>query len=198
MSAADSTARPAGHMAARLKTILVIAVTAVVIGAVAFVVGGPGTDGVTTVDLSSDMSGSGPSVGEVPPPFTAGTFDGKGISLSDYAGKPLWLTFGASWCPDCRSEAPDVEAAYQKYKGQGLQVVAVFSRESPTAISSYAQRAELTFPIAVDQSATIASAYRILGIPTHFFIGADGRIRAVRIGALHPNDMDTLVASIMH
>ena len=101
----------------------------------------------------------------------------------------MWLTFGASWCPDCRTEAPDVEAAYQKYQAQGLNVLAVFISEPADATSpSYAQRAGLTFPIAVDQQTTIASAYRTMGIPTHFFIGADGKIREVRIGALDPDD----------
>jgi cytochrome c biogenesis protein CcmG/thiol:disulfide interchange protein DsbE len=198
MSAASVTARPAGRVAGRLQTILVIAVTAVVIGAVAFLIGGPASDGVTTVDLSGDVSGAAPAVGQVPPPFTGITYDGTKISLSDYAGKPVWLTFGASWCPDCRSEAPDVEATYEKYKDQGLQVVGVFISESSSDIAGYAQRAGLTFPITVDQNTFIASAYRTLGIPTHFFIGPDGRIRAVRIGALHPDDMDALVTSILH
>lgn len=197
MSAAGITARPAGRMAGRLQTVVVIAVTAVIIAAVAILVSGPGDDGVTTVDLSGNVSGTSPTVGTVPPAFTAVTYDGKTVSLADYAGKPLWLTFGASWCPDCRSEAPDVEAIYEKYKAQGLQVLAVFISESASDVSGYAQRAGLTFPIAVDQNTLIASTYRTLGIPTHFFIGADGKIREVRIGALHADDMDRAVAAIM-
>ncbi|MDQ1323895.1 MAG: cytochrome c biosis protein CcmG, thiol:disulfide interchange protein DsbE, partial [Chloroflexota bacterium] len=42
----------------------------------------------------------------------------------------MWLTFGASWCPDCRVEAPDIEAAYQANKDKGLAVVGVFISES--------------------------------------------------------------------
>lgn len=198
MSAAGLTARPAGRMAGRLQTILVIVVTAVVIGAVAFLVGRPGDDGVTKVDLSGNVSGAAPAVGAVPPAFTGVTYDGKKISLADYAGKPLWLTFGASWCPDCRSEAPDVEAAYQKYTAKGLQVVAVFISESASDIAAYAGRAGLTFPITVDQNTVIASTYQTLGIPTHFFIGADGKIREIRIGALHADDIDRLLAAIMN
>jgi hypothetical protein len=49
----------------------------------------------------------------------------------------------------------------------------------------------------VDQQTLIASAYRTLGIPTHFFIGADGKIREVRIGALDADDMDRAVAALM-
>ena len=198
MSAAGITARPGGRAAGRLQTAVVIAVTLVVIGVVTFLVGGPSTSGVTPVDLTGHVSSAAPAVGGAPPDFKAVTYDGKPISLSDYAGKPIWLTFGASWCPDCRSEAPDVEAAYQKYKAQGLQVVAVFISEGASDIAGYAQRAGLTFPIAVDESTAIASAYRNLGIPTHYFIGADGRIREIRIGALHADDMDRAIAALLH
>jgi peroxiredoxin len=198
MSAAGVAARAAGPGAGRLQTIVVIAVTAVVIGAVAWVVSNPAaSDGVTSVSLTGDVAGDAPAVGDVAPGFTAKTWDGKTVSLADYAGKPVWLTFGASWCPDCRSEAPDVEAAYEKYKDQGLVVLAVFISETADDVGGYAQRAGLTFPIAVDQNTVIASNYRTLGIPTHYFIGADGRIRETRIGALPKADMDSLVASIV-
>jgi cytochrome c biogenesis protein CcmG/thiol:disulfide interchange protein DsbE len=198
MSAAGMTVRPAGRVAGRLQTAVVLVVTAVVIGAIAFLIGGPGDDGVTKVDLGGDVAAAAPAIGAVPPDFTAVTYDGKTVHLSDYAGKPVWLTFGASWCPDCRTEAPDVEATYQKYQAQGLVILGVFISEPAADVAGYAQRAGLTFPIAVDQNTVIASTYRTLGIPTHFFIGSDGRIREIRIGALRADDMDRAVAAIMN
>ena len=198
MSVTGATARPAGAGAGRLQTIVVIAVTAVVIGAAAFLMLGPDTSGVTSVDLSGSVAGAAPTVGSVPPAFSGVTADGAKVSLADYAGKPMWLTFGASWCPDCRSEVPDVEATYQAYKDRGLVVLGVFISEGASDISSYAQRAGLTFPIVVDERTAIASAYRTMGIPTHFFIGADGKIRELRIGALSRDDMDRAVAAILN
>jgi peroxiredoxin len=177
----------------------VIAVTAILIGAAAWFVGGQGgDDGVTSIDLAGDVAGAAPVVGAVPPDFAGQTYDGDTVALSDYAGKPIWLTFGASWCPDCRTEAPDVEATYQAYKDQGLVVLGVFIGESADDIASYAQRAGLTFPITVDQNELIASTYRTLGIPTHFFIGTDGRIREVRIGALPKTEMERAISEIVN
>jgi cytochrome c biogenesis protein CcmG/thiol:disulfide interchange protein DsbE len=202
MNAADAAApTPAtGRVPGRLQTVLVLAVTAVVIAVAALVMGGGGfgqSDGVSAVTLTDNVAAAAPVPGAVPPDFTATTYDGKTVSLADYAGKPVWLTFGASWCPDCRSEAPDVEAAYQKYQAQGLNILAVFISESPTDIGSYAQRAGLTFPIAVDQQTKIASEYRTMGIPTHFFIGADGRIKDVKLGALDPATIDSEIQSLL-
>ncbi len=202
MSAADAAiAAPAGGpVAGRLQTVLVLAATAVLIGAAAVALGSGGfgpSDGVTQVNLTADVAGAAPVVGAVPPGFTAQTYDGKPVRLADYAGKPLWLTFGASWCPDCRAEAPDVEAAYQKYQGQGLSILGVFISEPASAVADYAGRVGFTFPIAVDQSTLIASRYRTMGIPTHLFIGADGRIKDIKVGALDPATMDREIQAIL-
>lgn len=188
-----------GRVAGRLQTVVVLVVAVVVIGLAAFLLGGanPSSDGLTQVNLTANVAGSALTVGAVPPAFTAQTYDGKKVSLADYAGKPLWLTFGASWCPDCRAEAPDVQAEYLKHQAQGLNILGVFISESASDVAGYAGRATLTFPIAVDQRTVIASTYRTLGIPTHFFIGADGKIKDVKIGALDVATMDREIQAIL-
>lgn len=199
MSAAGFTPRSSGRPAGRLQTIGTGAIAAVVLGVLVYAASGQGpADGVTRVDLGDGAAAAAPTVGAVPPDFTAVTWDGQTVSLSDYAGQPVWLTFGASWCADCRTEAPDLEAAYLANKDQGLVILGVFIQETKEDVSGYAQRAGLTFPIAVDERAAIASRYRTMGIPTHFFIGPDGKIREIRIGALPRDEMDRVVASLMN
>ena len=199
MSAAGFGSRSSGRSAGRLQTIGIGAIAAVVLGVLVDAASGQGpADGVTQIDLGGGAAAAAPAVGAVPPDFTAVTWEGKTVSLSDYAGKPVWLTFGASWCADCRTEAPDLEATYLANKDQGLVILGVFIQESKEDVGGYAQRAGLTFPIAVDERADIAAAYRTMGIPTHFFIGPDGKIREIRIGALPRDEMDRAVASLMN
>jgi peroxiredoxin len=177
-----------------MQTIAVLAGTVLVIAVAAIALGGAGA---TDPGITTGGTGTAPVAGGRLPDFTAQLPDGTKVSLSSLAGKPLWLTFGASWCPDCRSEAPDVEAVYQKYKGQGLQLVAIFE-ESGADITAYAGRAGLTFPILVDENGVLRNAYRALGLPTHYFVGADGVIREVRIGGIHPDEMDRAVLGILN
>jgi len=199
MNAANAATGSTGRLAGRLQTIVVIAVVAVIVGVLAWSASGAGmSDGVTKIELPAGAAANAPKVGAVPPDFSGVTADGTPISLSDYAGKPVWLTFGASWCPDCRVEAPDIEAAYQANKDKGLAVVGVFISESADDIAGYADRAGLSFPITVDQREAIAAAYRTMGVPTHFFIGPDGKVREVRIGALSKDDMARSIAAIMN
>lgn len=199
MSVAGSLSRPEGRAAGRLQTIAILVVAAVVVGVLAYsAMGGGASDGVTEIDLGDGVAAAAPTVGSVPPGFSGFTYDGKPVSLSDYAGQPVWLNFGASWCVDCRAEAADLEATWKANREAGLVVLGVFINESASDIAGYAERAGLTFPIVVDRNADVARAYRSMGIPFHIFIGRDGTVREVRIGALPRDEMDRAVASILN
>jgi peroxiredoxin len=181
----------------RLRTIVVLAVVGVLLAGAAIVVEQPwADDGYTGVTLTGDVSGVAPAAGLVPPDFQATTTDGTTVSLAAYKGKPVWLTFGASWCADCRGEAPDIQATYEKYAPAGLVVLSVSIDEDEQAVRAYAERVGLTFPQVADPSTTIASRYRILGVPTHYFISPDGIIEEVRLGGLPPAEMERLVGTI--
>lgn len=181
----------------RLTTIVIMAVTAAVIGVVAFVVNQPATtaDGVTQVTLTGAV-GAAPEVGKPAPDFLAQTVDGKTVKLSDFKGKPVWLTFGASWCQPCRAENPDIQAAVAKHAGSDLVVLGVFISEDATAVKDYAGRVGLTYQKVADPSTKIASQYRILGIPSHFFIDKDGILREMKVGSLDPAAMDAALQGI--
>jgi thiol-disulfide isomerase/thioredoxin len=109
----------------------------------------------------------------------------------------VWLTFGASWCGDCRAEAPDLEATAAKYRSQGLAVVGVFVDEDATAVGDYAKRVGLDFTLVPDPRTIVASRFRIMGLPTHYFITPDGVIRQIRLGGLRLEEMDRLAASVL-
>jgi len=176
----------------RLGTLLVLAVTAVVVMAGAYMVDKPTetkAGGVTAVDVAPGDAPP-PTIGKPAQDFTATTVDGKKVSLSSYKGHPVWLTFGASWCAACVAEAPDIQAAYQKHLPEGVVVLAINIREDSAAVGDYDKRVGLTFPTIADPDEAIASTYRIYGIPAHFFIDASGILRLVKTGGQSPAQMD--------
>lgn len=195
MDIAVETAPRRYRVAGRTQTIIVMAITIVAIGAISWYVS-DATDGVTSIDIRG-LAAEAPTVGNAPPGFSGVAYDGTPVTLASYSGKALWLTFGASWCRDCRAEAADLQATYAAYRDQGLNVLGVFIGEPASDVAGYAQRAGLTFPIIVDQNTKLAAAYRILGIPTHVFIGADGQVRQVKIGALSKADMEQAVQNLL-
>lgn len=182
----------------RAGTFVVMGVTAVIIMAVAYMTDKKTASGggLTSVTLTGRASGPAPKVGKMAPDFTATTVDGTKVSLSKFRGHPVWVTFGASWCQPCRAENPDIQAAYDKYRTKGVVVLAIFIQEDASAVKEYATRVGLTYPKVADTSTKIASSYRILGIPSHFFIDSTGVLRQLRIGSLDPPAMDKAISEV--
>lgn len=181
----------------RLGTLLVLLVTAAIVMGGAYLVDRPSEAkaGVSAVKVAPG-AGAPPKVGTPAQDFAATTVDGKKVSLSAYKGQPVWLTFGASWCAACQAEAPDIEAAYQKAKASGAVVLAVSISEDSATVLDYAKRIGLTYPQVADPDTRIASAYRVNGIPAHFFIDRSGILRSEATGGLSSEKMDSALGEI--
>jgi peroxiredoxin len=150
-----------------------------------------GSGGVNSVLL--------PKVGEPAPEFMSlYARDGEVFRLSDLKGQPVWLNFWGSWCPPCRSEMPEVEAAWQELAPQGLNLIGISQQEDPRESITYADRVGATFPIVVDPNYLTsvadpnafpdlfdtAQTWQIRNFPTHVFIDKDGIVRAVVLNQL--------------
>jgi cytochrome c biogenesis protein CcmG/thiol:disulfide interchange protein DsbE len=182
----------------RLGTLLVLAVTAAIVMGGAYLVERPTATaaGLQAIALSGPTDGASPKIGSPAQDFSATTVDGKKVSLSGYKGHPVWLTFGASWCAACVAEAPDIQAASEKFKAKGVVVLAIFIREDSTTVRDYANRVGLTYPKVADPDTRIASAYRVYGIPAHFFIDKSGILRSVKTGGLSPEQMAAALTEV--
>ncbi len=79
---------------------------------------------------------------------------------------------------------PAFEAAYQRYRDAGLTVVGVnmTPQDSEPAARAFAGQLGLTFPIVLDRDGSVARQYRLLGLPSTFFVDRQGIIRTVIVG----------------
>lgn len=180
------------------STLVIMGITAAVILGVAYFSDRRDTssDGaVTAVTVTGSASGAAPAVGAPAPDFAALTTDGTAFKLSDYAGRPVWLTFGASWCQPCRAENPDIEATFEEAGGD-VVVLQVYMSEDAETVRDYATRVGISYVTVPDPSERLAAEYRILGIPSHFFIDASGVLRQIKIGSLDPASMEAALAGI--
>ena len=181
----------------RFGTLLVLTVTAALVIVGAYLVERPTSEpGIQAVSLSGPGGGAAPKIGSPAQDFTATTVDGKDISLSSFKGQAVWLTFGASWCAACVAEAPDIQAAYEKHKAQGVVVLSISISEDSATVRDYVGRVGLTYPQVADPDTAIASAYRVNGIPAHYFIDRSGVLREIKTGGLSSEQMDTSLAAI--
>lgn len=182
----------------RLGTLVVLAGVAGVVMIATYYIDSPSksTSGVTAITLSS-AEGAPFKLNTPARDFTATTVDGNEVSLSSLRGHPVWLTFGASWCAACQAEAPDIEATYEKFKSQGVVVLAIFISEGAENVRDYGDRVGLKFLKVADPETRIASAYRVLGIPTNYYIDSAGILRSIKVGSLNPQRMESALKELM-
>jgi cytochrome c biogenesis protein CcmG/thiol:disulfide interchange protein DsbE len=147
--------------------------------------------GLAWIFVSADKSGVSTS-GQIPAPqqgFLAPDFElraptGETVKLSDLRGQAVLVNLWATWCPPCREEMQTIEKVYQDYKEQGFTVLAVNMtyQDDPLAIMPFVNERGLTFPILLDETGDMATAYQLRSLPSTFFVRRDGTINEVVIG----------------
>ncbi|MDP1419420.1 redoxin domain-containing protein [Peribacillus simplex] len=139
----------------------------------------------------------GLKIGAKAPNFSLKTLDGKQVELSDYKGKKVMLNFWATWCPPCKKEMPDMEK-YTQQAGDDVVVLAV-NIDPENDVQSFVDDNGITFTIPLDsQSAKnpVNERYKILSIPTTYFIDKEGVIRNKVISAMQLQDMERNINSM--
>jgi peroxiredoxin len=117
-----------------------------------------------------------------PPDFSGSTLDARPLSIAGYRGSVIILNFWASWCLECRPEMPGLERLLREFSSRGLAVIGVNAREDKEAARRYAMELGLTFPLVLDRSGAINTLYGVVGLPTTFVIGRDGRAIGFAVG----------------
>ena len=125
-----------------------------------------------------------PLIGQQAAPFTVTLFDGKKLSLDDLRGKAVFLNFWASWCPPCRAEARDLEAAWQRVKNSDVVFLGVDIQDTEEDARAYLREFDVTYPNGRDLTGKVAVDYGVWGIPETFFIDPQGRITYKHVGSL--------------
>lgn len=127
-----------------------------------------------------------PKIGQPAPDFTTeNAYTGQPARLSDYIGSPVWLNFWGSWCPPCRSEMPELVAAYDKLHPKGLELLAIALLEPASASAEFATRNNAKFTILSDPDRSdTGEAYPIANFPTHILIDSSGIIRDTILAAI--------------
>ncbi|GMR20089.1 MAG: hypothetical protein BMS9Abin36_0684 [Gammaproteobacteria bacterium] len=126
--------------------------------------------------------------------------NGKPSKMSDYLGKPLFVTFWATTCRLCIKEIPDLKALYKKWRPRGLELIAVAMPYDPPAnVLIYVEKQALPYPVALDIDGKVVTAFGDIKLtPTHFLIDNEGQV-IFRIQGLLPLDkLNRLIGSMLN
>jgi len=146
---------------------------------------GPTPVGTSSTITVTNNPAARPVVGSPAPDFVLETPDGQALSPGSLAGRPVLLNFWATWCDPCRREIPYLQdlSEDKAWRDRGLEILAIDIQESATEVRDFQKEFGMTYRTLLDSSGAVAELYNIRGIPTTFFIGKDGIIKYIKVGA---------------
>lgn len=125
--------------------------------------------------------------------------------LADHKGKPLLVTFWATWCEPCRDEFPIINQIARDYAAKGLVVLGVDMDDDSAVnlIQHFLERNKPIFP-SVRKKMGHEDAF-VRGVdpqwrdemPANFFYAADGRLLGFMIGGHPREDFDKIINVIL-
>lgn len=134
--------------------------------------------------LSINTSGRGVPVRSRPAPdFSLDLFGGGVFRLRDVRGRPVAVNFWASWCPPCREEARELEAAWRDIRGQAV-LVGVNVWDTEQAARDFLQAFGISYPNGPDPQGRILIEFGVTGIPETFFVDPAGAVVGRWVGPI--------------
>lgn len=118
------------------------------------------------------------------PDVTFISLAGQKVSTPSLRGKVVIVNFWATSCVTCVKEMPQMIDTYNKFKGQGLEFVAVAMKyDPPNYVVNFTETRKLPFIVALDSGGDIAKAFNDVTLtPTTYVIGKDGKVLKRYVG----------------
>jgi thiol-disulfide isomerase/thioredoxin len=105
----------------------------------------------------------------------------QSFDINHYKNRVVYLDFWASWCIPCRKSFPWMNAMHEKYKDQGLSIIAINLDEDKADASKFLSLFPAQFMVQYDDG-KLAEKYQVQGMPFSVLFDGNGQIIHKSIG----------------
>lgn len=102
---------------------------------------------------------------------------GRWVSSRDYAGVPIFLKFGASWCGGCQQGARRFGELAQELKPSGIQFIRVISGDHERGALDFQKHYRLPLVHLMDTDRSFERLFNQRGWPFLMLVGPDGKLK---------------------
>ncbi len=117
------------------------------------------------------------------PAFTLKDRAGRTVSLTDYAGKVVFLNFWATWCAPCREEMPSLGELARTIDPANTVFLAVSVDDGWEPVNQFFGRTPPPFQLLLDADKAVSTRYGSSAYPESYLIGPDGTLLYKFVGA---------------
>ncbi len=128
---------------------------------------------------------------------------GHNVMFSDVLaqGKPVVLNAWAGLCPPCRAEMPELQEVFEEFQEHmilfGLDLgpfTGLGNREDAIALI---EEIGVTYPAGNTTQAQVVPKYKVLGMPSTYFIKPNGEVLRNWTGAINASKLRELVTELI-
>ena len=109
------------------------------------------------------------------PEFELPDLAGKKVSLRSLRGRPVLISFFATWCPPCVEEAPSLEALARRLGDKAAVAVVSVDEDLDALKKFYAKGSQAT--VVRDESRKVPSSFGTSKFPESFLLDGAGKVR---------------------
>jgi thiol-disulfide isomerase/thioredoxin len=121
-------------------------------------------------------------IGAKPPAYVGRNLKGERVRLTDYIGKPVVLSFWATWCGFCLKELPILSNIQKSAGPEKIAVLAINVEDWRTFVKAGKLLAELEITMINDTTGSVQDAYGVVGIPHMLILDHQGRVKKRFVG----------------
>ena len=157
-------------------------------------------DDTASAEFQLQQGAAGSYVGQIAIDFTLEDDFAADISLHNYRGRIVILSFFFSRCQPCMAEFPEIEEIYQEYANHGVRVLGIDTMwfgEQLADVQNVRSSLGLTFNLLLDYGAVVTQQYSIAGCPTNIIIDRGGEIVS-RLGSTSYSELAGILDGLLN
>ncbi len=137
-------------------------------------------------------------VGFSAPGFTMTTLDGRSVTMQDLRGKPVLISYWVTWCIPCMEELPALDRLSKEFPNVTILTVNGTDQDNRDEINQKVAELNLALPVLLDETKSFWESYRVMFLPTSFFIDQNGVIKHIQLGSLSKSDLRQKIETLLH
>ena len=143
-----------------------------------------GLSGITRVDQPA-------------PDFRLELLSDGAVTLSEQRDTVVVINFWSSTCPPCRTEARDLETAWQAYRDREVLFIGANIQDSHEPARRFLDEFGVTYPNGLDEGGRISIDYGVVGIPVTFVVDGEGTVARRWVGEIDIDRLTTWIDELL-
>jgi thiol-disulfide isomerase/thioredoxin len=129
----------------------------------------------------SPQPGTGTAIGQIAPQIRVTLTDGSLMDTADFAGQPMWITFMATWCPQCHDELPMMERFGAQLTDK-MTLLVVDVGEDRHTVRTFMDDLNVDLTVGLDPDGAIQAQWGANALPIHFWLDGNGVVQQIVYG----------------